>query len=764
MKFPFVRPVFALLPLVLSGACSAEPATPAAQPPFRVIEGVQQLTIVEAEAGLAATLFDPNGKELITLITDEFGQAHFAYIPNEPTTYQTGEGGDLPSYDGATLKPGTGYTFRTEEGTYGPYRVLGIDDHPPVALYEKQSLGRGMNYIETRDGTLLSAAVWIPDPLLCGDGPWPTIVEYSGYSPSNPREAQPGSMIANLMLCYVAVGVNMRGTGCSGGVFDVFNPAQSADAYDIIEVAGRQWFTLHNKVGMVGLSYPGITQLYAAATNPPHLAAIAPQSVIEDPWRQAWPGGIYNSGFTRQWIEARDRYAEAGGGDWVRKRIDEGDTVCEANQQLRSQNVNFKVFSESLDTFPPDAGERRLSNLVPRIDVPVFLTGAWQDEQTGSRFATMLDDFENAPVKRFTMFNGRHPDGYLPLTLTRWAEFLEFYVARRIPVISPILRVAQEDLFAAIFDADGLRFEPDRFLYFPDYESALAAYEAEPPVRILFESGYGSDVTEAPVARFERSFASWPPSAEAKTWYLGPDGTLTDGAPASLPVGDDGLDHYRHDPEAGDQSYIYHDSLFRLGWDWPYAGAGYALAYTTAPFAEDTLIVGNGGYVDLWFASTASEAHVEVNILEVRPDGTEFLVQNGVFDLRFRNGVDEARSGEFLVEYTYAADSVAELVPGEYVNARIPIRPFGHAFRKGTRLRLEIDTPGRDHGFWEYENPAYGDEVIHTVARTPARPTSLKLPLITGTDIPDEAPPCYSLRGIVCRDWMPLPNTTVTLD
>ncbi len=46
-----------------------------------------------------------------------------------------------------------------------------------------------------------------------------------------------------------------------------------------------------NKVGMVGLSYSGITQLYVASTQPPSLAAITPLSVIGDSWQMAWPGG-----------------------------------------------------------------------------------------------------------------------------------------------------------------------------------------------------------------------------------------------------------------------------------------------------------------------------------------------------------------------------------------------------------------------------------------------------------------------------------------
>lgn len=35
--------------------------------------------------------------------------------------------------------------------------------------------------------------------------------------------------------------------------------------------------------------------------------------------------------------------------------------------------------------------------------MPVFLTGAFQDEQTGGRFGHLWDAFENAPVVRFTL-------------------------------------------------------------------------------------------------------------------------------------------------------------------------------------------------------------------------------------------------------------------------------------------------------------------------------------------------------------------------
>ena len=49
---------------------------------------------------------------------------------------------------------------------------------------------------------------------------------------------------------------------------------------------------------MVGISYPGISQLFVGQTQPPHLAAIAPLSVIADTFRSTlYPGGIFNNGF-----------------------------------------------------------------------------------------------------------------------------------------------------------------------------------------------------------------------------------------------------------------------------------------------------------------------------------------------------------------------------------------------------------------------------------------------------------------------------------
>ena len=204
----------------------------------------------------------------------------------------------------------------------------------------------------------------------------------------------------------------MRGSGCSGGVFDIFNRAQHADGYDVIETVARQPWVLNQQVGMVGLSYPGITQLYVASAKPPSFAAIIPLSVIEaDPWEMQYPGGIYNYGFTQQWVDQREAEATAGGAGWVNALIESGDETCSNNLKLSTFGFDFEPALRAMSTRPDIVNDRDLNRLVKQIDTAVFVAGAFQDEQTGASFAGMLDKFENA----------RCPEDYAPeRTSHRW--------------------------------------------------------------------------------------------------------------------------------------------------------------------------------------------------------------------------------------------------------------------------------------------------------------------------------------------------------
>ncbi len=375
-------------------------------------------------------------------------------------------------------------------------------------------------------------------------GPYPTVVEYSGYSPADPTSPQPSTLIASA-LGFATVGVNIRGTGCSGGAFQFFEPLQWTDGYDVIEAIAAQPWVAHGKVGMVGISYPGISQLFTAITRPPHLAAIAPLSVISDTGRGTLrPGGIFNDGFALSWASERQHDAQAApasGQSWAGNRIRGGDTVCAANQALRSQAPDVLQMIEDHPYYDGLAVTLTPDLMVNRINVPVFLAGAWQDEQTGPYFANMLDKFTGTDKVWFSVTNGAHTDSLDPAILDRWIEFLQIYVAQAVPKRPPIAAVVAAAVGQQVWHTS-VTLPPDRFANATSLAQARATFEADPRLRILFENGAGA-APGLPYARFESDFSGWPvPGTQARPWYFGSGSTLVDGA-----AGPDGSDAYTYD-------------------------------------------------------------------------------------------------------------------------------------------------------------------------------------------------------------------------
>src|SRR5262249_58224264 len=92
--------------------------------------------------------------------------------------------------------------------------VLRFADHPDESFYRAHAMGDGYQYIEMRDGMLLAAMVRPPFGKKLSDGPFPTVVEYSGYSPADPDSPEPSTLIAEL-LGFATVGVNIRGSRSS---------------------------------------------------------------------------------------------------------------------------------------------------------------------------------------------------------------------------------------------------------------------------------------------------------------------------------------------------------------------------------------------------------------------------------------------------------------------------------------------------------------------------------------------------------------------
>lgn len=664
---------------------------------------------------------------------------------------------------------GSGYTVHRVDSDETlpsePVAVRGVLHRPPASFYEKQKLPVGYGYLRTRDNTFLSYMIRLPGPP--EKGPYPTVIEYSGYEPANPEwgGTTASARIASL-LGYATVGVNIRGTGCSGGSFQLWEDAQITDGYDVVETIAAQPWVKGNKVGLVGLSYPGNAALYAASAQPPSLSAVAIGGTYDDGFRNLLrPSGIVNSGFARSWIEGREAEAEPNGQGWTRKRIAAGDEICAAHQRLRTQNVDL---GERIDTnpyFPTilDLGDSfALSTIVDRIKVPVLNVATWQDEQVGGHVPTMIPNFTGTTKDRWILANGGHAEMFaVPDIIHRWHEFLELYVKRAVPnsntlkLIAPF--VATEVIGPTTAPTSTLPFPSDRFTG-RTFAQALAAYEREPRVRVLFENGGGRDVEPGmPREAFAVDVGAYPvPGTTPDRWFLGPDGTLVRDVPEAADDAPGSIDDYVSDPSVRPRTSTTGGGDWAQfpAYDWRAPVADKGLSYTSAPLSEDTTMIGSGS-VDLWLRSSAPETDLQVTLTEVRPDGKEMYVQSGWLRTTVRK-VDEARSTDLQPLLTMREEDAAPLPAGEFTPVRVEIYPFGHVFREGSQIRVIVTAPGGDRIAWAFDTlPA---TQTNEVARSVGRPSSVALPVVPGIDVPTGLPACPGVRAQPCRTAVPFAN------
>lgn len=732
---------------------------------FLVRESVRQLQITHAEPNIELRVLDGSGQEVARATTDYQGSLIFR-----------------------ELVPGAGYAVE-ETGPALPYeaardlQVWSVEEsYPEQDFYDSQVLEPGFNYIMTRDGTMLSAYVTLPGPI--EDGPYPTIVNYSGYEPSKPGTSladqfdvggldietlcpifpvicdAPGdpSAILGGFLGFATVGVNMRGTGCSGGAYDFFEELQVLDGYDLIETVAAQDWVYDNKVGMAGLSYPGISQMWVAKSQPPSLACIAPLSIFSHTGDSTLrPGGILNDGFAVNWAENVLDNAIPYGQGWEQGRVDGGDTICAENQLLHSQLVDVIQKVEDNPYYTPEVFDPLIPlKFAGQINVPIFVTGAWQDEQTGGQFAPLFNAFSGSPMVKFTMFNGNHADGYVPEHLIYWGAFFDFYLREQIPVISDPLRNIGPTLFSALL-GDDVEFPPDPYAAFASYDEALAAFEGEDPIKVKFEMGNSAEYeTGIPQSAWQMTFSDWPPAeVTPERWYFHADGTLS----TTPPDAQEGGSSYHIDSNDSRTSTLPSGDINTPlpGFNWQQDEGDTAVVFVSDALAEDVVMVGPAS-ADLWIRSSVGEADLEVNLTEVRPDGQEMYVQSGW--LRASERALAADSTDLAPVQTHAEADLADVPADEYVLARLQVFPFAHAFRVGSRIRVSVDTPGSSRVEWLFVlHETQTDTARIDVGHTAGAESSILLPVIPGQAIPTMLAPCPSLRGQPCRDFVDFTNT-----
>jgi putative CocE/NonD family hydrolase len=568
-------------------------------------------------------------------------------------------------------------------------------------------------YIPMADGTQLEYTVDLP----AGTGEFPVAMVYDGYCEgAGPLTCNDVTSASALLAAgFAVVGVSIRGTSCSTGTFDAFAAQEWSDGAAAIEWAARQpWSS--GRVGMLGDSFPGITQVGVAGLRPPHLDAIAPFQVTTDLYRDVGdPGGITNTGFGAFWggVDQPNNSYRSG----IEQAVQTGDSRC-AQAQLThleaepSHNVALEGLQHPFDDAfwrarEPGAG-------AAKIDVPVFGCFSWQDDEVSSRGSSYLSELD--PTRTWVVAsNGYH--GMCELDSPQITDELVAFFNRFVKGVSN-------------------------------------GFEQTPHIRIWHDTTTNSASDNVPswVTSFN-SYSSIP--IRRLALYFRSNGELS----LTAPKGEGRPDRYAYPgPSLGNEDGVVagqHNLLWKAE-EPPSASA----AYTTPALTRDTEFFGSGS-ANIWLSSTAPDTDLQITLTEVRPDGNELYVAGGWLRASHR-ALDPARSTALAPYQTDQQTDARPLVPGRSTYMRIQLWPFDYVFRKGSSIRLWIDAPTGETGGWSFDyikTPAVNS--IHAGAQ---HPSAIALGYLAGGRAEAPLPTCDTLLNQPCRrNLAPVPAGRITI-
>lgn len=292
----------------------------------------------------------------------------------------------------------------------------------------------------------------------------------------------------------------------------------------------------------------------------------------------------------------------------------------------------------------------------------------------------------------------------------------------------------------------------------PTHQEALSAFEALPPVRVMFDNGAGGEQPGQPYPGYEHSFPSFPvPGTKARSFYLAKGGSLSGSRPRRA-----GRDRFRWDARATPLTNFTGDTGSGGLWTatpdyrWAQRPAGTAVSYLTKPLGSNTTVLG-GGALRVWVRSSRPSVDLQATVSEVRPDGKETFVQSGWVRGNERK-LDKRASTPLEPVLSLRKRDVKRLPRKRFAKVAVPLYYQGHAYRAGSRIRVTISAPNGDQPIWSFGETLPKGTAKVTIAHSRKRPSRLLLPVVPGLEVPTGLPPCPGLRGEPCRDYAPIVN------
>ena len=500
------------------------------------------------------------------------------------------------------------------------------------------------DYVKVSDGTEIAVSIWFPPGYHAGER-WPAIFEMDGYGGARgPDDTQ----FAGRSKDFVVVYASLRGTGCSGGTFDLFSQQGARDGYDVIEhwLVKQSWSD--GRVGIAGHSYSGLTGFLVAETAPPHVKAVALSGLIDDFYRGIlYMGGVPNAGFPLAWGAAARPALELQGDGQAQATDDhcrQNFAQHQGGDYVPPPTLFVDIYGSTQATPDSWAIQRSLINRVKDIRVPTQIGQQYQDEQTGPRGGYVLwQHLRRGLPKRLVLSNGRHNPNDPSATKDAWLRCWVIEDGRNCgSVTDPSKRVLMH--FESRKKADG------------------SGQERATP--------YATSNFPAPETVWQR-------------WKLAPRTYVTTSADDHM-TANTGL-VFSEDQGIGGVTFAQ-DTPTQARW--------------ALPFAHDEAL---SGPVDLTLraAITAPDTDFFVDVLDHDTKTGELrYLQRGMLRASFRE-LDRSRSdrvrsgphrGEIWRPYHPFVDPQA-VTPGRPETYEIEIFPLGHLFRTGHELVLQLHAP-----------------------------------------------------------------------
>ena len=512
--------------------------------------------------------------------------------------------------------------------------------------------------MKTRDGVTLYADIYRPK----SSDKFPGILMRTPYDKSVSWAVSPAFKIVG--RGYVLIIQDVRGRYTSEGEWYPFKHEQ-ADGYDAVEWAASLPYC-DGKVGMMGGSYVGATQMLAAISTPPHLAGIAPD-VTASNYHDGW---TYQSGAFEQWFDQNwttqlarntlDRFIDKNTDARVGAPIlplttypifnfGQLPTDAQLTSSIAPYYGDWLAHPDYDDYWKQWSIEEHFSN----IAVPMLQVGAWYDIFAAGTLRNYMG------VKAHGGTDPARTQQHLLMQIGGHAGF-----GRRIGDIDFGPHALENPYVDVILDWYDYLFKGIR-----------NQFATEKPVKI-FVMGVNEyrqeDDWPPPQAHYVKYFLH----SEGKANSLRGSGSLSTSVPKSEPSDSYVYDPANPVPTIGGPLCCAQELMEPGPRDQrSVENRDDVLVYSTAPLAQDLDVTGPVS-ATLFVKSSGVDTDFTGKLIDVAPDGFAKDVAEGILRMRYRDSQEHA----------------SLMNPGQTYQITLDLWSTSNVFLRGHMLRLEISS------------------------------------------------------------------------